>query len=63
MPNSSIESSGRLDKALKNYTVSSGLISGQLYTLNVLTHANLTDPPATTVIHSNNQTVRLSMST
>lgn len=55
---SSSISSGLLDRNVNQYTVSGNLIFGQLYTVNVICHVNLTNPAEGTVVVSPDTTVR-----
>lgn len=54
-------SSGLLEKTVKQYTVSSHLIAGQLYIVNVITYAYRTNPATNIVVNSSDATVRLGM--
>lgn len=56
---SAVESSGLLEKTVKQYTVSSYLMAGQLYIVNVISHVKLTNISASIAEHSNDATVRL----
>lgn len=58
---SSSISSGLLDRNVNQYTVSGNLIFGQLYTVNVICHVNLTNPAEGTVVVSPDTTVRTGM--
>lgn len=53
------ESSGRLNNSVNSLNVSSGLMSGQLYTVNVISHGNLTNPAKLFVVTSDDFQVRL----
>lgn len=55
------ESSHRLNKTMKQHTVSSDLVSGQLYTVYVISHVNFINPPGSIPVISNDTTVRLGM--
>ncbi|XP_052712082.1 receptor-type tyrosine-protein phosphatase eta-like isoform X2 [Crassostrea angulata] len=59
VPGSSDESSGRVNKTVNSLTVSSGLMSGQLYTVYVISHGDLTNPAKVFVVTSNDSQVRL----
>ncbi|XP_052711656.1 phosphatidylinositol phosphatase PTPRQ-like isoform X3 [Crassostrea angulata] len=52
-------SSGLLEKTVKQYTVSSHLMAGQLYIVNVITHAYRTNPATNIVVNSSDATIRL----
>lgn len=56
---SSSTSSGPLERNVNQHTVSSNLMSGQLYTVNVISKVTLTNPADTTVVTSPGTTVRL----
>lgn len=56
---SSDQSSGRFNKSVNSLNVSSGLMSGQLYTVNVISHGDLTNPAGAFVVTSNDSQVRL----
>lgn len=58
---SSIISSGPLEKNVNQYTVSSGLMAGQLYTVVVISKVTLTNPTDSTVVASPDFTVRTGM--
>lgn len=58
---SSFSTSGQLEKNVNQYTVSSGLMSGQLYTVNVISKVTLTNPADSFVQRSNDTPVRLGM--
>lgn len=55
------ESSHRLNKTMKQHTVSSGLVSGQLYTVYVISHVNFINPPGSISVNSNDTKIRLGM--
>lgn len=57
----SIESSPHLDNSKSRYTVHSGLMSGQIYIVNVISHVNLTNPEQTIIVPSADLEERLSM--
>lgn len=57
----SIGSSPHLDNSKSRYTVHSGLMSGQIYIVNVISHVNLTNPEQTIVVTSADFKERLSM--
>lgn len=61
MEGTSVESSGLLDKTLKQYSMTSYLMAGQLYIVNVISHVDLTNFLARSVVHSKDATVRLGM--
>lgn len=54
-------SSGRLNKSVNSHTESSGLMSGQLYIVKVISHGDLTNPAEGFAVTSNDSLVRLSM--
>lgn len=56
---SSFNSSGPLEKNVTQYNVSSGLMSGQLYTVTVISKVTLTNPAGSFVQGSNDTPVRL----
>lgn len=58
---SSSTSSGPLEKNVNQYTVSNGLMSGQLYTVVVNSKVTLTNPADSTVVASPDTTVRTGM--
>lgn len=58
---SSKSSSGLLSRTVNQYTVASGLISGQIYVVNVLSHVTLTGPVYSIVVSSADTTVRTGM--
>lgn len=58
---SSSSMSGSLGTAVNQYTVSSGLMSGQLYIVNIISYATLSDPTMDIVVNTNDHTVRLGM--
>lgn len=58
---SSKSSSGLLSRTVNQYTVASGLISGQIYVVNVLSHVTLTGPAYSIVVSSADTTVRTGM--
>lgn len=51
----------QLDRTVNQHTVSSGLISGQLYVVNVKSYVTLTGPAETIVVTSVDTTVRTGM--
>lgn len=53
------QSSGRVNNSVNSLTVSSGLMSGQLYTVNVISHGDLTNPAKAFVVTSDDFQVRL----
>lgn len=53
------QSSGRLNNSVNSLNVSSGLMSGKLYTVNVISHGNLTNPAKPFVVTSDDFQVRL----
>lgn len=53
------QSSGRLNNSVNSLNVSSGLMSGQLYTVNVISHGILTNPAKPFVVTSDDFQVRL----
>lgn len=55
---SSLNSSGPLERNVNQYTVSSGLMSGQLYEVAVISKVTLTNPAGSTVVASPYTTVR-----
>lgn len=55
------QTSGRLSKSENTYNVSNGLISGQLYIVNVISHVSLTSPTKQIPVVSPDTTVRTSM--
>lgn len=57
----SIGPSAHLDNSKSRYTVPSGLMSGQIYIVNVISHVNLTNPEQTIVVTSAESEERLSM--
>nr|XP_034332445.1 receptor-type tyrosine-protein phosphatase eta isoform X3 [Crassostrea gigas] len=59
VPGSSDQSSGQVNKTVNSLTVSSGLMSGQLYTVNVISHGILTNPAEAFVVTSDVFQVRL----
>lgn len=58
---SSVSSSGQLDRAVNQYTVSSYLKPGQLYIVNVMSLITLTEPAESMVVTTDDRTVRLGM--
>lgn len=52
-------SSGLLEKTVKLYTVSSHLMPGQLYVVNVISHVYRTNPTKSIAVNSTDATVRL----
>lgn len=58
---SSSHSSGPLEKNVNRYTLSSGLMSGQQYTVVVISKVTLTNPAGSTVAASPDLTVRTGM--
>lgn len=54
-------SSGLLEKNVNQYTVSNGLMSGQLYTVTVISHVTLTNPAVSTVVSSPDTIMRTGM--
>lgn len=58
---SSSSTSGPQDKTVNQYTVSKGLMSGQMYIVNVISNVTLTDPTMSIVVTSADSTVRLGM--
>lgn len=58
---SAVESSGLLDKTVTQYTVSSYLMAGQLYVVNVISHVKLTNISTRIAEQSKDATVRLGM--
>lgn len=55
------QTSGRLSKSKNKYNVSNGLISGQLYIVNVISHVSLTSPTKQIPVPSPDSTVRTGM--
>lgn len=55
------QTSDRLSKSENKYTVSNGLISGQLYIVNVISHVSLTNPPTQLPVTSPDTKVRTGM--
>lgn len=55
------QTSGRLSKSKSKYSVSNGLISGQLYIVNVVSHVSLTSPTKQIPVVAPDTTVRTSM--
>lgn len=55
------QTSGRLSKSKNNYNVTNGLISGQLYIVNVISHVSLTSPTEQIPVTSSDTTVRTGM--
>lgn len=55
------EASHSVNKTLKQHTVSSGLVSGQLYTVYVISHVNFLNPQGSISVNSNDTTIRLGM--
>lgn len=53
--------SDSLGTAVNQYTASSGLKSGQLYIVNIISYATLSDPTMNIVVTTNDSTVRLGM--
>lgn len=58
---SSSSTSGPQDKTVNQYTVSKGLMSGQMYIVNMISNVTLTDPTKSIVVTSADSTVRLGM--
>lgn len=56
-----VQTSGRLSKSENTYNVSNGLISGQLYKVNVISHVSLTSPTKQIPVTSPDTTVRTGM--
>lgn len=54
-------SSVNLNNSESRYTVPSGLMSGQIYIVNVISHVNLTNPEQTIVVTSADSKERLGM--
>lgn len=54
-------SSGPLEKNVNQYTASNGLMSGQLYAVNVISEVTLTNPAGSIVVASPDFTVRTGM--
>lgn len=57
---SSVETSGLLERTVKEYTVSRYLIAGQLYIVNVICHTDRSNPSAHTAVPSDGAFIRLS---
>lgn len=55
----STSSSGQLGSTENQYTVTSNLVPGQLYLVNVISHVDLTDPTQSIVVASVDTEVRL----
>lgn len=56
-----VQTSGRLSKSENIYNVTNGLISGQLYKVNVISHVSLTSPTKQIPVSSPDTTVRTGM--
>lgn len=50
-----------LGTAVNQLIVSSGLMSGQLYIVNIISYATLSDPTMNILVTTNDSTVRLGM--
>lgn len=57
----STESTGLLDKRVKQFSISSYLMAGQLYIVNVIAHVDITYVLVRSAVHSMDATVRLGM--
>lgn len=57
----STESTGLLDKSVKQFSISRYLMAGQLYIVNVIAHVDKTYVLARSAVHSMDATVRLGM--
>lgn len=55
------QTSGQLSKSENTYNVTNGLISGQLYIVNVISHVSLTSPTKQIPVTSPDTTVRIGM--
>lgn len=55
------EASHSVNKTVKQHNVSSGLVSGQLYTVYVISHVNFINPQGSISVNSNDTTIRLGM--
>lgn len=58
---SSVETSGLLERTVKEYTVSRYLIAGQLYIVNVICHTDRSNPSSHTAVSSDDASIRLSI--
>lgn len=61
MEETSTESTGLLDKRVKQFSISSYLMAGQLYIVNVIAHVDITYDLARSAVHTMEATVRLGM--
>lgn len=61
VPGGSWISSNRLGRTVNQYTASSNLISGQLYTVNVVSQVTLSNPAGSVIVTSINRKLRTGM--